>query len=83
MYRRFLSATLRVALVTVLMLATVLGTATSYFVYQIYQSQAETLASRVLAAVAYRQTSSLEVTPEYLESLANRDDVTVVLPDGK
>ncbi|MCB0914556.1 MAG: HAMP domain-containing histidine kinase [Actinobacteria bacterium] len=83
MYRLFLSATLRVALVTVLMLATVLGTATSYFVYQIYQRQADTLASRVLAAIAYRQTSSLEVTPEYLESLATtKDDVTVILPDG-
>ena len=83
MYRRFLSATLRVALVTVLLLAVVLGTATSYFVWQIYQSQTETLASRVLAATAYRQSSSLEITPEYLESLANKDDVTVLLPDGR
>jgi signal transduction histidine kinase len=83
MYRRFLSATLRVALVTVLLLAVVLGTATSYFVWQIYQSQAETLASRVLAAAVYRQTSSLEITPEYLDSLANKDDVEVLLPDGR
>lgn len=83
MYHRFLSATLRVALITVLMLAVVLGSAASYFIREIYQEQANTLASRTLAGVAFRQASSLEITPAYLGSIAGKDQVTVTLPDGR
>lgn len=83
MYRRFLSATLRVALVTVLMLAVVLGSVSAYFIRQIYLGQVEALASRTLAAVAFRQASSLEVSPEYLDSIAGRDEVIVTFADGR
>lgn len=83
MYQRFLSATLRVALITVLMLAVVLGAVSAYFIRQIYQEQAQTLASRVLVAVAFRQASSLETTPEYLDSIAGKDAVTVAFADGR
>jgi len=81
-YKLFLSATLRVTLVTVLLLALVLGATTAYLVRRIYQEQAETLASRVAVAVAYRQSSDLPVTPEYLDSLAGSDFVTVTFADG-
>lgn len=82
MYKLFLSATLRVTLVTVLLLAIVLGASTAYLVRRIYQEQADTLASRVAVAVAYRQASDLPVTPEYLDTLAGRDSVVVEFSDG-
>lgn len=82
MYQRFLSATLRVAVITVIMLAVVLGSVASYFIREIYSEQAATLASRVLVAVAFRQASSLEITPEYVDSIAGKDWVVVTFPDG-
>ena len=82
MYKLFLSATLRVTLVTVLLLAIVLGASTAYLVRRIYQEQADTLASRVAVAVAYRNASDLPVTPEYLDTLAGRDSVVVEFSDG-
>ncbi len=82
MYQRFLSATLRVAVITVLLLAIVLGSIAAYFIRRIYQEQVDTLASRVVVAVAYRQASNIEVTPEYLDSIAGHDQVTVTLSDG-
>ena len=82
MYQRFLSATLRVAVITVLLLAIVLGSIAAYFIRRIYQEQVDTLASRGVVAVAYRQASNIEVTPEYLDSIAGHDQVTVTLSDG-
>lgn len=82
MYKLFLSATLRVTLFTVLLLAIVLGSTSAYLVRQIYQQQAETLASRVAVAVSFRLTSDLPVNREYLDALSGKDTVTVTFEDG-
>jgi len=81
-YKLFLSATLRVTLFTVLLLAVVLGSTSAYLVRQIYQQQADTLASRVAVAVSFRLTSDLPVTPDYLDALSGKDTVTVTFEDG-
>jgi signal transduction histidine kinase len=81
-YNLFLSATLRVTLFTVLLLAIVLGSTSAYLVRQIYQQQAETLASRVAVAVSFRLTSDLPVNQEYLDALSGKDTVRVTFDDG-
>jgi signal transduction histidine kinase len=81
-YNLFLSATLRVTMFTVLLLAIVLGSTSAYLVRQIYQQQAETLASRVAVAVSFRLTSDLPVNQEYLDALRGKDTVRVTFDDG-
>lgn len=82
MYRLFLSATLRVAVITVLLMAVVLGSTAGYFIHRIYSDQATTLAARAAVAVAFRQASNLEMTEDYLDSIAGRDALTVSFADG-
>ncbi len=83
MYRRFLSATLRVTLVSIVLMAIVLGSTAAYFIREIYQEQANTLASRTQVAVAFRQASDLDITTEYLDSIAGKDSVKVTFADGR
>lgn len=83
MYRLFLSATLRVSFITVTLMAIVLGSTAAYFIHQIYDEQASTLASRTAVAVAFREASDLAVTPEYLDSIAGSDSVKVTYADGR
>lgn len=83
MYRRFLSATLRVTVATVLLMAIALGSVAAYFIRQNYQGRADELAARVVVAAAFRQASGLAITPEWLDSIAPEDRLEVTFTDGQ
>jgi signal transduction histidine kinase len=71
-----------VALVTVLLLAIVLGSIAAYFIRRIFEEQVDNLASRVVVAVAFREASGLEITPEFLTTIAAGEQVQVTYLDG-
>ncbi len=83
MYRRFLSATLRVTVATVVLMAIALGSVAAYFIRQNYQGRADELAARVVVAAAFRQASGLAITPEWLDSIAPEDRLEVTFTDGQ
>ena len=83
MYRRFLSATLRVTLATVVLMAVALGSLAAYFIRQNFQGQADELAARTAVAVSFREASGLGVTPEWLDSIAPDDQLAVSFSNGR
>lgn len=63
MYRRFLSATLRVTLATVLLMAVALGSLAAYFIRQNFQGQADELAARTVVAEHPERRAGWESPP--------------------